>query len=145
MKNEKAAATDVILSIRDPFMQQMIDGEKIYEFRPYRMQSPVVRIWFYRVAPLSRVEYVCEIEPAVVREDVDPKFSGNGTETKETNKGKIKPEFAYKILSVYKLNAPITLVALKKDHGVGGAPQGMVYTPSSILESVEWKCQTRLR
>jgi hypothetical protein len=129
-------------------MQHIIDGKKSYEFRSYRLQQTVKRIWFYRVAPHSRIEYVCEIEPAVSRKDGDPKLPEDGLGNKEFNefhKDWDRNDFAYKILSVYQLDEPISLAALKKDYGVGGAPQRMVYTPASLLDSVPWQKQTKLR
>jgi predicted transcriptional regulator len=140
--------TDVILGIQEPYMQQMVDGEKNYEFRKYRLQQTVQRIWFYSIAPHSRIEYVCEIEPAVTRNEGDPKLPENGLGNKEYNefhKDWDRYDFAYKILSVYKLDKPVTLADLKKDFGLGGAPQGMVYTPSSLTAKVLWQKQTKLR
>jgi len=52
--------------------------------------------------------------------------------------------FAYKILSVYKIENPITLNDLKNNHGMSSAPRGLVYAPSSLLESVEWQNQRKL-
>jgi hypothetical protein len=123
----------------------MIDGEKTYEFRNYRLPPTVERIWFYSVAPLSRIEYVCQTEPAVTRGEGDPKLPEDGLGNKEFNELHSQSDFAYKIVSVYKLDEPITLAALKKDHGLGGAPQRMAYAPSTLNESVPWQKQTKLR
>jgi len=141
-----AIKTDVILSIREPYMQQMIDGEKNYEFRKYRLPSTVERIWFYSVSPRSRIEYVCQTDPAVTRGEGIPKLPEDGLGNKEFNEFYSESSnFAYKILSVYRLDEPVTLAVLKKDHGLGGAPQRMAYAPSTLTESVPWQKQTKLR
>ncbi|TVY13529.1 hypothetical protein LARI1_G008157 [Lachnellula arida] len=140
--------TDVILAIQEPYMQQMIDGEKTYEFRKYRLPQTVERVWFYSTAPHSQIQYVCQIEPAVTRNEDDTKLPEDGLGSKEFNgfhRDWDRYDFAYKILSVYKLNEPVTLAALKQDHGLGGAPQRVVYAPLSLTESVPWHKQAKLR
>lgn len=124
-------------------MQQMIDGEKTNEFRKWRLPSTVERIWFYSVAPRSKIEHVCEIEPAITWGEVlaDPVSE----EIKDSYVDINPSEVAYKILSVYQLQEPVTLVAMKKDHGIGGAPQRMAYAPGSLIELVPWQKQTRLK
>ena len=54
-------------------------------------------------------------------------------------------EFAYKILSVRRIEKPITLKNLKDDHGMRSAPQGMVYTPPSLMELVDWQKQSKVK
>lgn len=121
----------------------MIDGEKTYEFRKKRLPSTVERIWFYSVAPRSKIEHVCEIEPAITWGEV---LAGHVSEEIKDSYVDINPsEVAYKILSVYQLQEPVTLVAMKKDHGIGGAPQRMAYAPGSLIELVPWQKQTRLK
>lgn len=53
-----SSRTDIILPMRDPYMGQIIDGSKNYEFRKYRLKSGIHRIWFYRTAPYSVLIYV---------------------------------------------------------------------------------------
>ncbi|TVY86433.1 hypothetical protein LAWI1_G006752 [Lachnellula willkommii] len=116
-----------------------IDGEKTYEFCKYRLPQTVERVWFYSPAPDSQIQYVCQIEPAVTRNEDDTKLPEDGLGNKEFNgfhRDWDRYAFAYKILSVYKLNESVTLAALKQDHGLGGAPQRVVYAPLSLTESV---------
>jgi len=52
-------------------MQQIVSGKKTFEFRKYDVGSGVKRIWFFTNAPVERIEYVCEIEPARTRHPGD--------------------------------------------------------------------------
>jgi hypothetical protein len=108
----------------------------------------VKRIWFFSTAPQSSIEYVCEILPAKTRNPGDLALEEDGLGNKEFNtrhKGWEGYDFAYKILSVYRIENPITLNDLRNDHGMESAPRGLVYVPSSLLESVEWQRQSKLR
>src|ERR1700683_4086318 len=40
---------------QDDYMQQIIRGEKNYEFRRYLISPSVQRVWFYLNAPLSQI------------------------------------------------------------------------------------------
>jgi hypothetical protein len=51
--------SDVILPMQDPYMSQINDGSKNYEFRKYRLRPSVERFWFYRTAPHSSITHVC--------------------------------------------------------------------------------------
>ncbi|CAG7564356.1 unnamed protein product [Fusarium equiseti] len=59
---------DMVLAMNDPYMQQIVDGVKNYEFRKYIMAG-IQRIWFYRTAPHSAVTHICPVNQAVTRED----------------------------------------------------------------------------
>jgi predicted transcriptional regulator len=129
-------------------MQQIVTGEKSYEFRKYCLKHSIKRIWFYRTAPRSSIEYICEILPAKTRGPGDSPLEEDGLGNKEFNTRHRDWEgydFAYKILSVYKLDKPITLYDLKNNHGIKCAPRSLVYTPPSLMELVEWQRQTKLR
>ncbi|KAF8862671.1 hypothetical protein BDZ45DRAFT_616615 [Acephala macrosclerotiorum] len=129
-------------------MQQIVTGEKTYEFRKHCLEKSIKHIWFYRTAPYSSIEYVCEILQAKTRNPGDLPLEENGLGNKEFNtkhKDWEGYDFAYKILSVYKTDKPITLDDLKNDHGMESAPRGLVYTPQSIMELVEWQKQRKLR
>ena len=133
--------------MRQPYMQQIVDGEKTYEFRKYCLKPSVKRIWFYSTAPQSSIEYLCEILPATTRNPGDLPLEENGLGNKEFNtrhKDWDGYDFAYKILSVRRIEEPITLKNLKDDHGMKSAPQGMVYTPLSLMELVDWQKQSKV-
>ncbi|KAK7414468.1 hypothetical protein QQX98_006654 [Neonectria punicea] len=103
------SSTDVILPMRDPYMDQIIDGTKNYEFRKYCLKPGVKRIWFYRTAPHSALTHICEILPARSRNPGDAPLEENGLGNSEYNnrhKDWDGYDFAYKISSVYELRKP---------------------------------------
>ncbi|KAJ7192327.1 hypothetical protein GGX14DRAFT_380209 [Mycena pura] len=136
--------TDCVLPMTDDYMQNIVRGEKTYEFRRYRIPASVERIWFYLNAPLSRIAYVCEIDPAVTRNEGDPKLPEDGLGNKEYNtfhKDWRGYDFAYRVRSVYEILEPITLAKMKSHYGCGGAPRGLIYLPETIANEVSWRAQ----
>jgi len=145
----------------DDYMQQIVRGEKNYEFRKYRIAPTVSivlpglkldtwslhevrRVWFYLYAPFSCISYVCEIDAAVTRNEGDPKLPEDGIGNKEYStfhndwKGY---DFAYRVRSVYKIIEPITLDKMKSRYGCKGAPRGLIYLPDRIPNNIPWKSQ----
>ncbi|KAJ5833297.1 hypothetical protein N7474_001608 [Penicillium riverlandense] len=142
------APTDVILAMQDPYMTQIIDGVKNYEFRKYRINASVQRIWFYRTAPHSSITHICEILPAATRNPGDALLAEDGLGNVEFNTRDPEwdgYEFAYKIVSVYELCEPVSLQDMKGRYGFKAAPRGLVYLPESIRGSVDWKMQKLVR
>ena len=157
------ARTDVVLPMTDDYMQQIVRGEKNYEFRKYRIAPTVSivlpgatnwmnswslhkvkRIWFYLNAPFSCISYICEIDTAVTRNEGDPKLPEDGLGNKEYNTFHIDwkgYDFAYRVRSVYKIIEPITLAKIKSRYGCKGAPRGMIYLPEGIPNDVPWESQ----
>lgn len=122
-------------------MQQIVDGKKNYEFRKYCLKPSVKRVWFYRTAPYSSIEFICEILPAAKRKLCDAPLEENGLGNWEFNtrhKEWDGYDFAYKIESVYHLDCPVTLAQLRKDYAMKSAPRGPVYVPMSLVKEVKW-------
>ena len=46
-KGAERVFTDVVLSIKPPYVAAICDGSKNYEFRGYRLREGVVRLWLY--------------------------------------------------------------------------------------------------
>jgi len=139
--------TDVILPMTDNYMQQIIRGEKNYEFRRYLIASSVQRVWFYLNAPFSHIGYICEIDPARTRKEGDVPLIEDGSGNKEFNERHQDwdgYDFAYRVRSVYKLRRPIGLQEFKLRYGVKGPPRGLVYVPDSLLKDVVWSDQELL-
>lgn len=151
MRNATSAAsssTDVILPMQEPYMTQIADGSKPYEFRKYHLKPSVQRIWFCRTAPHSSISHICEIAPAQTRNPDDAPLEENGLGNREFNtrhKDWEGYDSAYKILSVYVIKKPILLKDLVGRYGMGSAPRGLVYLPKSIFEDVVWYGQERIR
>ena len=140
----RSVHTDVILAMQDPYMAQIVDGRKNYEFRKYCLKSSVKRIWFYRTAPHSSITHVCEILPAHTRNPGDTPLPEDGLGNAEFNnrhKDWDCYDFAYKVVSVYELHQQISLEDLRAKHGLKSAPRGLVYLPESIGNNLDWRQQ----
>ena len=133
--------------MQEPYMQQIANGEKTFEFRKYLIPASVQRIWFYRTAPHSSISHVCEISPARTRSPGDAPLPDHGLGNREYNTRHRDwggYDYAYEILSVYRLAHPLTLARLRAEHGMKSAPRGLVYTPASITESLDWRREEKL-
>ena len=87
-------------------MEQIVSGEKTYEFRKYDIGRDVERIWFFTNAPVESIQYVCEIEPARTRNPGDLPLEEDGIGNREFNERDeewVGYDFAYKVLAVWKL------------------------------------------
>lgn len=148
-KSKIKVHTDVILpTLEHPYMNQIISGEKNYEFRTYLIKPSVKRVWFYLTAPSSSIKYVCEIGPARTRNPGDKPLDEDCVGNKEFNenhKDWERYDFAYQILSIYELTEPITLVNMRDRYGMRSAPRGMMYVPEVLVKDVAWDKQKKLR
>jgi predicted transcriptional regulator len=144
MPQPESLASDVVLGIQDPYMGQIVNGTKNYEFRTYKLKPSVKRIWFYRTAPHSSITHVCEILPARTRDKSDAPLEEDGLGNKEFNtrhKDWDRFDFAYKITSVYELREPLRLAEMKAEYGFKSAPRGIVYLPRLVSQQVAWNQQ----
>lgn len=139
--------SDAILPMNDPYMEQIITGQKNHEFRRYRLNPSVRRLWFYRTAPHSSITHVCETRPARTRKNKNPADAPlveDGLGNAEFNRNHadwVGYDFAYEIVSLFELLQPIPLSDLKDRHGFKLAPRGLVYLPPSISDHVDWRRQ----
>lgn len=136
--------TDVILPMTNspaaPYMDQITSGEKTYEFRKYRLNSSVQRVWLYVTAPASRIEYVCEIDPVRTRNEGDELLPLDGVGNREFNERHSDWEgydYAYGIVSVWR--NPIGLEEMRERYGIRSAPRGLVYLPKAVAEDADWR------
>ena len=131
----------------DNCMQQIVSQTKNYEYRRYRIDTSVLRVWFYLNAPHSHIAYICEIDPACTRNPGDDPLVEDGLGNKEFNERHKDLEgydYAYRIRSVWKLKQPIGLQRMKTAFGVKAAPRGLIYVPATILAHVRWDEQEML-
>ena len=128
-------------------MQQIVRGEKTYEFRRYLISPSVKRIWFYLNAPLSHIGYICEIDSARTRNLGDEPLPEDGLGNKEYNsrhKECDRYDFAYRVKSVWRIQEPITLAVMKEKFGIKIAPRGLIYVPPKMAVEVPWEDQERV-
>ena len=144
---DPTSKTDAILPMQEPYMQQIVRGEKTFEFRRYLINPSVQRIWFYRTAPYSSIEYVCEIAPARTLKVGDPPLPEDGLGNVEYNSGHedyVGYDYAYEILSVYQLERPIKMPELRATYGLKSSPRGLIYTPIKMTAAIKWRDGRRL-
>ncbi|KAK4185407.1 hypothetical protein QBC35DRAFT_503775 [Podospora australis] len=144
--NSSDGPADAILAMQDPYMDQIIPGQKTYESRKYRLQPSVQRVWFCRVAPHSAITHISEILPARTR-DADKPLEEDGLGNREFNthdKDWRGYEYAYRILTLYELNDPIPLSEMRGKYGFKGAPRAVLYVPREMAEDVIWDEQIKI-
>lgn len=141
----------MILAMNNPYMQQILDGTKTYEFRKYNMVG-IKRIWFYRTAPHSAITHICPVDEAVTRNPGDEPLPENGLGNKEYNEKHVDYEgydYAYRIKEVYEINAEggggITWALMKDRHGMKMAPRGRVTAPASLVAQYPLENQRKIR
>ena len=129
------------------YMQQIVRGEKTYEFRRYLISTSVKRIWFYLNAPLSHIGYICEIDSARTRNPGDEPLPEDGLGNKEYNsrhKDCDRYDFAYRVKSIWRIQEPITLAVMKEKFRIKIAPRGLIYVPLKMSLEVPWEDQERV-
>jgi hypothetical protein len=140
--------SDAILPMQEPYISQIVNGTKNYEFRKYRIRPDVRRVWFYLNKPDSCIKYICEITPAQTRNKGDPPLKEDGLGNQEFNtrhKAWNGYDYAYKILSLYELYQPISLSEMRSAYNMKCAPRGLVFVPDLIKQTVGWNNQKQLR
>lgn len=154
------ARTDIILPMSrkgGDHMAAIVDRSKTHEFRRVRYPATVQRIWFYETAPISAITYVCEVElgsarpppPAspLVKASAEwhlPEGGSGNTEFNGYHPDWTGYDYAYTILSCWRLRDPVTLERMKTTCGFKGPPRGMVYAPEELLRAAAWLDQVRV-
>ncbi|KAH6869154.1 hypothetical protein B0T10DRAFT_569051 [Thelonectria olida] len=138
--SETPRRTDMILAMNDPYMQQIINSTKTYEFRKYNMAG-IERVWFYCTILHSAITHIYPINTAIIRNPSNAPLPKDGLKNKDYNKK--HPDYkgynyTYRIKSVYKINAQggkgITWAIIRDEYSMKIAPQGRVMVPQSMLD-----------
>ena len=105
--------SDIIVSFDEEYLAPVISRKKTYEFRSWRADPEVKRIWLYVNRPIQSLMYILELDSPVEY----PKKIPNDNVYNEwfNNQGKeTKWKFAYRIKHLYKLNELISISELKE-------------------------------
>jgi predicted transcriptional regulator len=144
-RGSRTTSTDVVLAMNQPYMDQIVSGDRTYEFRKYKLSPQIKRVWFYTTSPECRISYICGINPAKALTSKDDSLPLNGVGNKEFNERRKGYGFAYEVTSVYKLREPLTLTMLKEKYGWKAAPRGMVYVTPDMMKDITLEDQIKIR
>lgn len=118
----------MLLSINPEYVESILQGTKIYEYRKFRCREDVEKIIIYATAPQKQVVAEAEIE-CIVEDDVlsvwkqTKKYSGiTYSFFRKYYKGR-KKAVAYRLKNVFIYDEPLSL----EDIGVSCAPQSYRY------------------
>lgn len=118
----------LLMSINPKYVESIMNGNKIYEFRKVRCKKKVDKIVIYSTSPVMKVIGEAEVEDILVGE---PQFIWNITKCKAgIDKDFFDQYFQNKIQAVaYKLNHIIKYDSPKEllDYGIKNPPQSFRY------------------
>jgi hypothetical protein len=127
----------VLISIKPEFTNLIETKEKNYEFRNYLISNLDEMIIYESIS--SKIKYIMKVGKPICYPD---KILENGIGNKEFNEGK-KYKYAYPIISLKKLDIPISLTEMKSKYNAS-VPQKYVYMNKyplleSALENKKYK------
>ena len=118
----------ILLSINPKYVDRIMSGEKLYEYRKVQCKKDVRKIIIYSTSPIMKVIGEAEIEDILIGEPqqiwrITKKKSGINKEFfDEYYSGKIQA-VAYKLRHIIKYDIPKELL----DYGVKTPPQSFQY------------------
>ena len=116
--------SDIIVSFDEEYLAPVINQKKTYEFRSWRADPEVKRMWIYVNKPIQSLMYILEIDTPV---EYPNQIPNDNVYNELFNQGKkVKWKFAYRIKHLYKLNEPIGMRELKTKYGIH-PPQKLTY------------------
>lgn len=128
VKKESKKMTKMLLSINPEHVENIVNGNKKYEYRKVRCRSTVDKIIIYVTSPVMKV--IGEVDILDVIEDTPIKVWNMTSEQSGISKefyyhyfGNKNHAVAYKLGKVIKYDTPLVL----SDFGVNAAPQSFVY------------------
>ena len=124
MNMKFADSKEIFLSIRPKFAKLILAREKTHEFRKYKPNQPIKRIWFYITRPECVLKYIAEVgEPVESPAHISEEGIGNS----EFNKGLKLSKFAFPILHLDELIECVPLNKLREQFNFN-PPQSYIYT-----------------
>jgi len=116
--------SDIIVSFDEEYLAPVISQKKTYEFRSWKTDPEVKRMWVYANKPLQSLMYILEVDTPV---EYPNQIPNDNSYNEMFNQGKNpKWKFAYRIKHLYKLNEPIGMRELKTKYGIH-PPQKLTY------------------
>lgn len=116
--------SDIIVSFDEEYLDPVVSQKKTYEFRSWRADPEVKRMWIYVNRPIQSLMYILEVDSPI---EYPNQIPNDNTYNELFNQGKnTKWKFAYRIKHLYKLNEPIGMRKLKTKYGIH-PPQKLTY------------------
>ncbi|KAF7552459.1 hypothetical protein G7Z17_g4298 [Cylindrodendrum hubeiense] len=138
--------TDVLLSIKPGHLANIVSREKNHEYRKYRLQDGVARLWLYETGGgggRSSITHIAVIPDSVRHTPGEVPAEPVGIGNAEFNAGLKVSKYGYPVLELYELVRPVTLKEMKSEWGMGGAPMGWQYVKPNLWEDRWGEDQTR--
>ncbi|KAI1781843.1 hypothetical protein LXA43DRAFT_1105218 [Ganoderma leucocontextum] len=132
--------TNAILRILKKHMPHIISGHKNHEYRTYRLDEQVTRVWLY-VDEDKEIQYVLTIGPPKVPGEVnDPEGLGND----DFDLGLKKSGFGYPIMALHMLPRALTADTLIHDYGVDMNTKGKQYVKQCLVDTFPTESLVRI-
>jgi hypothetical protein len=126
--------SDIIISIRQPYLDQIVEQKKTHEFRTYLLPESIKRFWIYEPSPVSAIKYIAEISKG---KPPGTFIHSGSVQSESVHEGTISSNrFGYEILSLEALDEPITLSGLKSKDWLRGAPQKYCYVKAPMAHAL---------
>ncbi|ATY62007.1 hypothetical protein A9K55_007100 [Cordyceps militaris] len=134
--------SDVLMSILPVHLNNIATRQKNHEYRKYRLQDGVERLWFYETRGTREdpgrgaITHIATIPPTIRHTPGSVPEEPHGIGNADFNAGLKKSKYGYPILELYELVTPLTLDEMKKSWGLT-APMGWSYVKKGLWEQ-QW-------
>ena len=116
--------SDIIVSFDEEYLAPVISQKKTYEFRSWRADPEVKRMWIYVNKPIQSLMYILEIDSPI---EYPNQIPNDNVYNEMFNQGKkARWKFAYRIKHLCKLSEIISISELKEKYGIH-PPQKLTY------------------
>ncbi|KGQ08955.1 hypothetical protein BBAD15_g5707 [Beauveria bassiana D1-5] len=134
--------TDVLLAILPVHLRNIASRQKNHEYRKYRLQDGVERLWFYETRGTKEdpgraaITHIATIPPTTRHTPGNVPEEPEGIGNADFNAGLKVSKYGYPILGMHELVKPVTLEEMKTSWGLS-APMGWSYVRRGLWES-QW-------
>ncbi len=118
----------ILLSIKEPYFEDICAGKKIYEYRKRKNRQDVAKILFYVTSPVAKICGEAEIETVLSGKPSDiwsqtKDYSGTTKEFFDDYFSSYTTAIAYKLRNPKKYTRPFSI----SDLGINQVPQSFMY------------------
>lgn len=120
----------MLLSINPEYVERILNGEKLFEYRKRKCRDDVDKIIIYETSPIKKVVAEAEIE-IIIEDDVKKvwnktkNYSGTTYDFFQKYYKDKKKAVAYKLKNVIRYEKPLEL----RELGIDYVPQSFCYLP----------------